>query len=997
MSKPSLVFYSRAAFQSLGVACIGATLLSQMAQAQSPAADSTLPPVLVTGSLIPTASTLDVAPLDVVTAEKIQTLGNSDILQTLKKITPSLSGSLNVGQEVNNGGFGESNIAIRNQPTLVLLNGRRLGNSSFSSGQFVDLNTIPMAAIDRVEVLKDGASALYGSEAIGGVVNIITKKNYTGTEIGGKFGAATGKGQFYQYEASIVSGLETDRASFVAAAQFFHQDPLKTTDRSTAGMDAAELDALGIYSGGQSFQSPSFDGEVQTGGQRYLLKGHPFLIGTGDYDASLTTPPVFAGQTFTTVDDYNNYAISHGYPNGVYVPYGGLINTTKFGTHTIQSQQRATFFGDGNYQLHGKELQVYGTFLYANIESEGALAPSPVVGLAPKQSNIDIPANNPFNPFGIALGPSGALPPGGPRIRSRFIDSGNRLFQSQTDYYHFVGGLKGEFESGYTWDAGYTYNRYDQVQYTRNAINGSALDKALTPNSDPTKAALGLSQLQNSSGDYVPVWNLFSIRGYNSPETIDAVRTTLFQTGVSDDWSAAGTITGNPFDLPAGKVGLAVGGGFNSASLQVDFDGLTQIGKVPGLNAADPTSGHRDSWAGFVEVRLPITSPEQDLKLLHSLEITASGRYETFDPGGDSAVPKVGLRWQPFDEQVMLRGSYSQSFVAPTTFQLFGGSAVNNPFLLTPDNFAQETTVNLSNSGLKPVDAENYGVGIVISPKCIKGLTVSVDYYHLQTKNDIFRVGEQAMVNDLNVNGSASMWQPYYQRADGTKLTTTAVDQVLDGSWGVLKVPLMNGAQTETDGLDIMANYVLETEKAGTFNFYANANVLFKYRYQDPVSGGPYPYEGLYTDIFGGIAGAQGTLPDYLINCGVTWDTKVGDGKLALTLDAEYVPEVTDLGSLHPSNLDFENNVDDGLNDYTMDGGAWKVNAYYKLDAQISYEIGKYRDSKRWYDNTRVAVGVNNLTDEKPSLIASSTEDTTDKSTYDIVGRFVYFQVSKKF
>ena len=282
MSKPSLVFYSRSAFQSLGVACIGATLLSQMAQAQSPAADSTLPPVLVTGSLIPTASTLDVAPLDVVSAEKIQTLGNSDILQTLKKITPSLSGSLNVGQEVNNGGFGESNIAIRNQPTLVLLNGRRLGNSSFSSGQFVDLNTIPMAAIDRVEVLKDGASALYGSEAIGGVVNIITKKNYTGTEIGGKFGSATGKGQFYQYEASIVSGLETDRASFVAAAQFFHQDPLKTTDRSTAGMDAAELDALGIYSGGQSFQSPSFDGEVQTGGQRYLLKGHPFLTGTGD-------------------------------------------------------------------------------------------------------------------------------------------------------------------------------------------------------------------------------------------------------------------------------------------------------------------------------------------------------------------------------------------------------------------------------------------------------------------------------------------------------------------------------------------------------------------------------------------------------------------------------------------------------------------------------------------------------------------------------------------
>ena len=134
-----------------------------------------------------------------------------------------------------------------------------------------------------------------------------------------------------------------------------------------------------------------------------------------------------------------------------------------------------------------------------------------------------------------------------------------------------------------------------------------------------------------------------------------------------------------------------------------------------------------------------------DVPAFHNLEITAAGRYETFDPGGDSAVPKVLLRWQPLDEQVTLRGSYAQSFVAPTTFQLFGGAAQNNPVLSFPDATIQATTRNISNPDLKPVDAENYGGGIVVTPKIIPGLTVSVDYFHVKTSHDIFRDSEQAI------------------------------------------------------------------------------------------------------------------------------------------------------------------------------------------------------------------------------------------------------------
>src|SRR5439155_4541643 len=332
------------------------------------------------------------------------------------------------------------------------------------------------------------------------------------------------------------------------------------------------------------------------------------------------------------------------------------LNTTLFGTHSIESQDRRQVFASGEHDLYGKEVQLFGQFLYSNHESIGALAPSPAISLYDPTANLFVPSNNVFNPFGIDLGPVGGAVT--PRIRSRFIQSGNRIFDAQSDFYHIVGGLKGELESGYSYEGTYTYNRYDQTQFTKNAVNGAALDAALRPNPDPAKAAQGLSALRASNGDFVPMYNIFftpttdfpTRTGPNDPATINALRTTLFQSGRSEEWGSDGLIRGEPFDLPGGKLGFAVGGGFRSESLASDFDGLTKQGKAPGLNPADPTSGRRDSYDIFAEVRIPLTSPDLDIPALHSLEVTAAGRFESFSPGGDSAVPKVGVRWQPVDE-----------------------------------------------------------------------------------------------------------------------------------------------------------------------------------------------------------------------------------------------------------------------------------------------------------------------------------------------------------
>src|SRR5258707_10032960 len=158
------------------------------ATAQDANAPTRLKPTVVTGSLIPTAETVGPAPVEIIGSEQVEKIGAQDVLDLLKKVSTAFAGNGNVGQAVNNGGFGEANVQIRNLSTLVMINGRRLGKSAFSNGQLVDLNTLPLAMVDHIEILKDGASALYGSEAIGGVVNIITKKDFNGTELSGRYG-----------------------------------------------------------------------------------------------------------------------------------------------------------------------------------------------------------------------------------------------------------------------------------------------------------------------------------------------------------------------------------------------------------------------------------------------------------------------------------------------------------------------------------------------------------------------------------------------------------------------------------------------------------------------------------------------------------------------------------------------------------------------------------------------------------------------------------------
>jgi iron complex outermembrane receptor protein len=992
--------------------------------AQDTNAPTVMKPTVVTGSYIPTAETVTATPVQTLTTQAISEAGTSDALVTLRQLVPGFTGAGNYLGSVNNNvnigaGFqaftGESYAAIRNLSTLVLIDGQRVANSALSGAQAVDLNSIPLAMIERIEVLKDGASAIYGSDAIGGVINIITKKNYNGFEISGRYGFPTeGPGtQGVQYQAAFVAGVSTDTARFTAGAQIFEQNPLAAKDRHIGSQSFEDLQAQNIGAPPAYF-SPSFPGKVQAGGNIYLLANSPFAnpadphyLGAGGvasgFNPGLSTPPVFPGQTFigpTAIQDYNAYAIAHGYvapgftaanTPGPYLLANGanaVLNTTDYGATTLLNQDRRQFWANGEKDLFQDKLTFYTHFLYSDNTAEGQLAPSPVPSLT--TYNTTVPANNPYNPFGVTLGQgqaAGDVAP--PRVRSRFVDFGNRDFVSFSDFYQWVGGLKGNITPDYTYDVSYDYSQDRQEQQTRNAVNGALINQALTPIGAVDAQGRPLSALVDASGNNLPVYNFFGSsllpgNGLNAQSTLDALKTTLFTWGESQLSSAQGVFTGRPFELPGGKVSFAAGGGYNDESLNLRVDGLSQGNLAPGLNVAVPfPKSTRTTAAGFIEVNIPVTSPDMNIPGLYDVSIDAAGRYQVFNPGGDAAVPKVGLRWQPLDDEITIRGSYNQGFIAPSIFNLFGPAFASNPNVVINGQAGQVQTEVTGNPNLKASNSEQYGAGIVISPKrFIKDLTVTVDYYHV-TQDHLPVSDAQSVANSLSTLGPASPFAAGFTTQDG--LPFTSASQVTIDNWLNATYPWQPAGALKTDGFDFSANYVVPpdvTEGFGKFTLSGVADLKLSYQVQQSPTLPFVEYKGTYTPF-------QGTIPEWDLNLSLSWDFK----GFTYTIMANYIPTISDPGLLIGPYSQPEQGFT--INNPTQ---PFEVPAYYTINMRLSYEFGKDKtEGRKWYDGTKLAMGCLNVTDAQPRVISDAVEDNTDKNVYDILGRFVYFEVSKKF
>ncbi len=1013
---------SRRVAQTLAIAAslTGATFAYGQAAATTTTAATERPQKLeafvVTGSYLPVTLEVNASPIVAIDRAEITQSGTTDTLRLLKQMTPVFTGNGNTGNEVDNGGYGESYVALRNLPTLVLMNGRRLSNSPFSSNTSaattpgVDLNTIPMGMIERIEILKDSASTIYGSDAIGGVINVILRKNYNGAEFGTRYGSDS-KGDYTTREAWVIGGVTQPGASIMVGAQYFENTTLTTTKRPLSVLNPADLAAMGQNPAVlPSYMSSSFAGR----NGNFIIAGSPLAVGAPGYNAAIKSLPPKTSPTAapqTTAD-----LVARGF----YIPITAtplsqaagstatILNTALYDNPLILPNQRNQVFGAAEKELFGKGFVVFGDFMYSKTVNGGSgLAPAPLSGVA--SVNLTIPANNPYNLFGIPIGVGG--PAGQPGLRTRLVDIGNRYADNTVDTLRFVLGFRGAINDRWSWETALNYDRANGEQHIYGGANGAVMNRLLVPALNAqggyTYDAQGrpLSIHTDSTGNNLPVYDWFGVGGTNAESTVNALRTTLFKSAQIDQRSVDFRVTGKPLDLPAGPIGMAIGGESRRERLASQADSNFTTGLALGYNASNSfQSGKRSTRAAFLEMNFPLTNPKNSVPFAHRADLTAAVRHERIQPGGTATTPKFGLRWQPFDDQVVIRGTFSKGFIAPSIFALFGPPQQNSPTLtllegngstgsggstgrFVTGQFISKDT-ELSNPTLVAAKSESYTAGFVFAPKAVKGLSFAVDYYHIK-QDKVGAFDYTFIAADLNARGSASVYAPAFRFTDTTLLTATAPNQVTSTNFGQLDVLYNPVGDQWTSGLDLSTNYKFHTDRFGYFDVGADATVIFNFKARTSPISQYYQYARNFTDSANGKANQQGVLPKYVLRSHVNYAYRSFRG----SINVNHLPELNAPGTAfgEPAGT---------LNTQRANGRAYTIPSYTTVNASLSITLPTF--GREAFKGLTFTVGANNVFDKAAPFVpgggsGGGTEANTAKYAYDIIGRFLFAELKKEF
>src|SRR5438477_2023872 len=704
--------------------------------------------VIVTGSNIPTAEEVAPNPVDVYNTETMSKSGQRTTEQFLQSL-PTVNANI-VPQSNNENGsntaVGATTIALRGfdaRATLILIDGRRVapyptGNDpGLVNVMFVDLNSIPAAAIDSIEILKDGASTTYGADAVAGVVNIKLRhdyQNYAETSVQYGNTEHEDSGEFL---ASAIFGVGNDTTNITGVLNYYHRNSIANRDRAYSAVPpflssnaspynlelssdvAAAAGGLNLNPGGTEFAgAPSGTNGLAPASTYLYNAAHRVRSSSGQL-------PGF---------NFNEFSLS--YPEAE--RYGGYFAAD----HKVFGDQMV-LYADAYYQnvkAHNElaapasgSFQTFGQTILA-IPPHSPIAPGAEPLNTPTHAETGVPADafNPFNPFQQII--SGGT-------RARLAEFGNRLFDNETDAWLSTLGVKGDklFDGTWGYDAGWRYSQLKNVQ-TGQQVSASRFNRILNqadPIFDPTSPQfIGTTVAFNPFGDFrVPI--------PSNQATVEFARVHPKDEDISKLWTLDGNIyTTSLFELPGGGVGFAFGGQFRRESLEEDPDALNVAGDIAGNSPVPAVRGGRKSFAVYSEANIPIFSEKNAISGFRSLEITAAGRYEQFrNNDTDVAVPKFGIRWQPFDQQLTLRATWGEGFREPTLEELF--SAPISGLKLSHDpqkggHFEPETNfLVLSNKNLNPEDSETYSAGFVYTPKYVPGLTCSVDAWGVRRQGVI--------------------------------------------------------------------------------------------------------------------------------------------------------------------------------------------------------------------------------------------------------------------
>ena len=948
--------------------------------------------ITVTGSLIDRKEIDTPSPISVVDRQKLESAGITNVGDILQKL-PSQGNALN--DQNNNGGDGSVRINLRSlgdQRTLVLLNGRRMVASGLGADASVDIGTIPLAMIERVEVLKDGASAIYGSDAIAGVVNIITRQDFNGTEATVYTGTSQ-KGDGTNYDLSFVTGQSTKKGNITFSAGYQHQYAVMAGDRpfaaTTSSYDFTKQKA--VLSGSSATPTGFLDTDPTGDGMTDAITVPGCSSSPGGnctFDTKTNMWRDFQPATATSFGDKYNFQPE----NYLYTP-----------------STRINVFGTGHYDLT-KNTRAFFEASFNDRKSEQQLAPEPLF-LA--QFGLQISADSMYNPFGNQgqylqqqIGGVGAPVDD---YNRRLNEFGNRFFRQDVSTERLVAGLEGKIDEdapafkNWKWEVSYNYGRVDASNESRgdlilshvaNSIGPSMRDPAsgapicvTTPN-DPTTAIPGCVPLNILTPNQV------------SGDMINYLTFTGIQSGFNEQHSAVAQAHGKIVDLPNhGDISFAIGGDYRHEQGGVQPDPLTSTGDTTG-NAQAPTEGSYHLFEGFAEASIV---PVSGMKGAQWVEIDAAGRAYSYatkpDGSGPSGVTgKVAALWRT-EGGLALRATYGTAFRAPAVAELYSGQVddyvnIEDPCDTNPPsgpkpppdpnstlgkqcmkqigsgyqtyqgNGAPQQRFKLGgNPALSPETAKVLTTGIVEEP--IKGLALTLDYWNIEIDNSIIALPPQTVFANC-YQGGLEQFCNEIQRDPVSHTIQTVFD--LNTNVGFIK----------TSGLDMGASYFTKlSPEAGTMRAGIEAQYLFKF---DQDTGQVDPATGKDTVLHGAGYYDLGVLPRWRANVFAMYAHPAGIGA---GLNVRYVGNYQECDS-DDCNIPPDNSTPGFIPHRD-------VGQYATADLYVDFM------KKSVAGTTRIAVGVNNVADTTPRIVYNGAALNSDESAYDFMGRYFYLRLSQLF
>ncbi len=856
-------------------------------------------------------------------------------------------------------GAGEVQLSLRNveaKRTLVLVDGRRWIAGASASGvpSTVDLNTIPDNVIERIEILQDGASAIYGSDAIGGVVNIITDRNFDGFRLDVQSGGYLSTNDGESTEIGLKWGGGSDTSHFVLSASYTEEKGIETADRDRSRFPNANATSCDVPG--------SFCSSFTPQGRFVLGPNFDFLdvtLNDGVLNDGMGNIPVFDPNDANGGDFHAFSAADRFNYNG---PGFNYLRTPN---------ERVNLYASANHEI-APNVEMVATLSYTNRSSATKAAPEPLClgngcGNA-INDNFFISALNPFNPFGVDLSvANGNLEFFGRRP----LESGGRLFFQDVNTYFASVGLQGEFDiSNRTmyWDVTGSYGDNRGFQQKFNSHNAAKLQVAM---GDPAVCA--------ATPNCVP-FNFFGGQGPDgngsiTQEMLDFVTYTQRDFSEQTLRNFSANIAGDLFDMPAGTAGFAAGVEFRDHEGSFQPDPVAERGETAGIPSG-ATAGKFDVTEFYGEVSLPLISGDQ------YWELNLAARSSDYSTFGSESTYKASTLFQPID-QLSLRASVSTGFRAPGIGELFGGAAREDFTFLDPcadvlaqagsgaggrdvaqpqniiDNcaalgvplgFVQSnpslSAVSAGNQNLAPETSDSFTAGIVWSPKInagwIDGLTMSVDYYDLEI-DDAIQGRNPADVLTACVNTLDPLF------CDLTPRSTS-------GALGVIDNQLQNIGGIEASGFDVLIDYTSPEWSWGQVNASLNASFLDEYIERTANIDGTETV----TDRTGTHTSEtfQRAFPELRTVTTFNWMRDRWQGSLSF----RWTDELT------------------AANGSTLDSAMF-------TDLRFSYRPNIANDA------LTIALGFNNVLDEDPPILSTSTNGMSNV-VHDLPGRVTYLRVT---